>query len=567
MSTSYTSLLGVALPATGENSGAWGTLVNTGITQLFEDAIAGNATLSTDADVTLTITTGASNQARMAVLTCSGVRTAQRNITAPAQSKAYYVINNTTGGFGVNIRGAGPTTGVVIANGEKAVVLWSGTDFVKLGSSLLGTVTTFSVAAANGFSGSVANATTTPQLTLTTSITGVIKGAAGALAAAVAGTDYQAPIGTISGLAKGNGANALTVAVAGTDYQAPLASGTNIKTINGASVLGSGDLSLVLTSSLTRSARISNTMLDVADRATLIDITSGTFAQTFNASAALGAGWWCYIRNSGTGDVTLTPNGVETVDGLTSFVMYPGEIRLVQCDGTTLRTCVLHPFYRVFTATGTFTTPPGYSQFSGIAWSGGASGQKSTALGSTGIGGGGGGAFPFTFGAATMGASQTITIGAGGAASTGAASNTGGDTTIGSLLTVKGASGPSGSGGAVMSMAGAATQSTTGLCIGFEAPASTSNGNSSIWGGGNPSNIGATGSGGSIYGGGAGGSVDSGNVVRLPGSSLHGGSGGAASSLGVGSPGTAPAGGGGATQTGATSGAGARGEVRIWGIC
>lgn len=43
----------------------------------------------------------------------------------------------------------------------------------------------------------------------------------GALANAVSGTDYQAPIGTISGIAKGNGANALTAAVAGTDYLAP----------------------------------------------------------------------------------------------------------------------------------------------------------------------------------------------------------------------------------------------------------------------------------------------------------------------------------------------------------
>lgn len=50
------------------------------------------------------------------------------------------------------------------------------------------------------------------------SITGVVKSTAGTLSQAAAGTDYQAPIGTISGLAKGNGANALTAAAAGTDY-------------------------------------------------------------------------------------------------------------------------------------------------------------------------------------------------------------------------------------------------------------------------------------------------------------------------------------------------------------
>jgi hypothetical protein len=59
----------------------------------------------------------------------------------------------------------------------------------------LGTVTNLSVASANGFSGSVATSTTTPAITLSTSISGLLKGSAGSLVAAVAGTDYQAPIG------------------------------------------------------------------------------------------------------------------------------------------------------------------------------------------------------------------------------------------------------------------------------------------------------------------------------------------------------------------------------------
>jgi hypothetical protein len=84
-----------------------------------------------------------------------------------------------------------------------------------------GTVTSVSVTSANGFAGTVATSTSTPAITISTSITGVLKGNATAISAAVAGTDYQAPIGTISGIAKGNGANALTAAVAGTDYVAP----------------------------------------------------------------------------------------------------------------------------------------------------------------------------------------------------------------------------------------------------------------------------------------------------------------------------------------------------------
>jgi hypothetical protein len=57
-----------------------------------------------------------------------------------------------------------------------------------------GTVTTVSVVSANGLAGTVANATTTPAITLSTSVTGILKGNGTAISAATAGTDYQAPI-------------------------------------------------------------------------------------------------------------------------------------------------------------------------------------------------------------------------------------------------------------------------------------------------------------------------------------------------------------------------------------
>jgi hypothetical protein len=56
-----------------------------------------------------------------------------------------------------------------------------------------GTVTSVSVVSANGFAGTVATATTTPAITLTTSITGVLKGNGTAISAAVVNTDYFAP--------------------------------------------------------------------------------------------------------------------------------------------------------------------------------------------------------------------------------------------------------------------------------------------------------------------------------------------------------------------------------------
>lgn len=58
-----------------------------------------------------------------------------------------------------------------------------------------GTVITMSVAMANGFSGTVANPTTTPTITLAATPTGILKSNGTAISAATAGTDYVAPGG------------------------------------------------------------------------------------------------------------------------------------------------------------------------------------------------------------------------------------------------------------------------------------------------------------------------------------------------------------------------------------
>ena len=84
-----------------------------------------------------------------------------------------------------------------------------------------GTVTSASVVSANGFAGTVANATTTPAITLSTSITGVLKGNGTALSAATAGTDYITPTGseTLTNKTIAFGSNTLTDVVGVTATQ------------------------------------------------------------------------------------------------------------------------------------------------------------------------------------------------------------------------------------------------------------------------------------------------------------------------------------------------------------
>jgi hypothetical protein len=137
-----TPLLGLALPTTGSLTGTWGDVVNNSITSLIDSAIAGTTTLSADSDVTLTTTQEAANQAREAILLWTAAGTTTRNITAPAQSKTYIVINASST-QSIVLRGVGPTSGVTIAAGEKALCAWNGTDFVKVSSTVSSGVTTF----------------------------------------------------------------------------------------------------------------------------------------------------------------------------------------------------------------------------------------------------------------------------------------------------------------------------------------------------------------------------------------------------------------------------------------
>jgi hypothetical protein len=80
-----------------------------------------------------------------------------------------------------------------------------------------GTVTSVSVVTNNGFAGTVATATSTPAITLTTTVTGILKGGSGVISAGTSGTDYS--LGT-SALATGilkstTTTGGLTIAVAG----------------------------------------------------------------------------------------------------------------------------------------------------------------------------------------------------------------------------------------------------------------------------------------------------------------------------------------------------------------
>ena len=137
-----TSLIGLTLPVTGTQSGQWGDTVNNAISQIVDVAVAGTQTISADADITLTLTTGTyastgltANSSQYAVLLWTAGGTVTRTITVPAQSKTYVVINNTTSSQSILVKAA-TGTGVTVVAGTRAIVAWDGTNFVNVGGGL-----------------------------------------------------------------------------------------------------------------------------------------------------------------------------------------------------------------------------------------------------------------------------------------------------------------------------------------------------------------------------------------------------------------------------------------------
>lgn len=315
-----------------------------------------------------------------------------------------------------------------------------------------------------------------------------------------------------------------------------------------------------------RSARTSNTILTANDYGKLIDITSGTFTQTFDPCASLQDGWWVRIRNSGTGDITLDPSSTQTIDGRTSFIMFPGEVRDIFCNGSALFSVVVNPFFRRITSTySNMPIPPGYQRFGIRAWSGGVSGQRTNNAATLSRGGAGGGCVETILPASSFSTTETVTIGAGGAAVTTVANgNVGGDTTFGAIVGAYAGTTWTQGGSAVDGLVETATGQAEVIYAGDSGNTNTPK--TAIWGGSASSLNASVASGKSLYGGAAGGSVDGSGNVRSPGTSTFGGNGGAASIAGNGTAGSQPGGGGGATQTGTQSGAGGAGEVWFWGV-
>lgn len=126
----------------------------------------------------------------------AGILVSNATIVFPDNMPIFIAENNNTGAFTTTFKTAAGS-GVAVSQGVSEPLYANGTNVERPssgGGAGSGTVTSVSVVSANGLAGTVASATTTPAITLSTTVTGVLKGDGTSISAATAGTDYFAAI-------------------------------------------------------------------------------------------------------------------------------------------------------------------------------------------------------------------------------------------------------------------------------------------------------------------------------------------------------------------------------------
>jgi hypothetical protein len=156
-----------------------------------------NLTATVTAAGTLTLTSSSSGVQQFTGATTHTM--VMPNATTLSVGTNYQVMNRSTGVVTVNANGGGLLQSMAgnsilfmfLTNNSTAAGTWDLSYIPPAGGG--GTVTSVSVVTANGFAGTVATATSTPAITISTGVTGLLKGNGTAVSAALASTDYMAP--------------------------------------------------------------------------------------------------------------------------------------------------------------------------------------------------------------------------------------------------------------------------------------------------------------------------------------------------------------------------------------
>lgn len=196
-----------------------------------------------------------------------------------------------------------------------------------------GTVTSVSVATANGLAGTVATATTTPAITLSTTVTGVLKGNGTTISAATPGTDYVTPNSsptfatvTLSGAALSqkpvvaNSGSAYTIDQAnGAQFDITLNAATPVLTLQSVTASESEILSVTLIQDGTGS-RVPTWANVTWAAGTAPTVSSAAASRTYLSFVSDGTTWTGYAiaQSTGAGSVVLATSPTITTPLLAS---------------------------------------------------------------------------------------------------------------------------------------------------------------------------------------------------------------------------------------------------------
>lgn len=88
-------------------------------------------------------------------------------------------------------------------------------------------------------------------------------------------------------------------------------------------------------------------------------LCTSTFTLALTAAATLGDGWFCEVRNDGSGVITIDPNSSEQIDGATTLTLQPGESCVVRGNASAFKTigsgrlAVQKPAFSAYSTVGT----------------------------------------------------------------------------------------------------------------------------------------------------------------------------------------------------------------------
>lgn len=82
----------------------------------------------------------------------------------------------------------------------------------------------------------------------------------------------------------------------------------------------------------------SNQTVTSTDRSSTYVWTGGAGTLTLTSAATLGDNWFMFLRNNGTGALTVTGTGGNTINGSASVVFQPTDSAIIVCSGTTFYT-------------------------------------------------------------------------------------------------------------------------------------------------------------------------------------------------------------------------------------